>query len=109
MARITGSTKRSTTAATRSSRASWRRLETAPSEQLPHFTSRARRSRLDRVNATFTPTAPTATFAPENDQGLPLLALRAGEFHHVDWESLMDDGVLPSMLLGVERRVSEPR
>ena len=52
---------------------------------------------------------PTASFAPENDQGLPLVALRADEIHHLDWEPLIDLGVVPSLALGAERRANGPR
>jgi hypothetical protein len=38
------------------------------------------------------------------DHDLPLLAMRLAPRPRPDWESLLDDGVQPALMLGAERR-----
>ena len=45
----------------------------------------------------------------ELDGDLPLLAYLLEPRPHVDWETLMEAGVVPAILLGEERRTSGPR
>ena len=45
----------------------------------------------------------------ELDGDLPLLAFGMEPPPHVDWEALMEAGVVPAMVLGAERRSSGPR
>jgi hypothetical protein len=40
----------------------------------------------------------------ERDHDLPLLAIELEPHVGLQWESLMDDGVVPGLLLGAERR-----
>ena len=47
--------------------------------------------------------------SPEFDSDLPLLAFGMEPLQHVDWEALMEAGVLPAMALGAERRFRGPR
>ena len=43
------------------------------------------------------------------DHDLPLLALEHSPRVRIDWESLMDDGMQPSLVLGAERRLRGSR
>ena len=38
------------------------------------------------------------------DHDWPLLALEHSPCVHIEWESLIDDGITPSLVLGAERR-----
>ena len=44
-----------------------------------------------------------------DDHDLPLLALERETPARPDWESLLDDGVWPALVLGAERRSSGER
>ena len=39
-----------------------------------------------------------------HDHDLPLLAMQLAARPRLDWESLLDDGVQPALVLGAERR-----
>ena len=51
--------------------------------------------------------APRDAIEPGHD--LPVLAAQLEPSRCVDWEALMEDGVPPTLFLGVDRRVSGPR
>ena len=45
----------------------------------------------------------------EQDHDLPVLAIEINPRVQLQWESLMDDGVVPALILGAERRMRGPR
>ena len=42
--------------------------------------------------------------SPSETHDLPVLAATEGPRHLTPWESLLDDGVQPALILGAERR-----
>lgn len=45
----------------------------------------------------------------EQDHDLPVIAIDMNPRVQVQWESLMNDGVVPALILGAERRSRGPR
>lgn len=43
------------------------------------------------------------------DHDLPILAVEANPHVQLDWQSLIDDGFVPALFLGAERRSRGPR
>ena len=45
----------------------------------------------------------------DQDHDLPVLAAQENPHLQLEWESLMNDGIVPALVLGAERRSRGPR
>ena len=45
----------------------------------------------------------------DQDHDLPVLAAQENPHLHLEWESLMNDGIVAALVLGAERRSRGPR